>query len=454
MEISVIKPSKFELLEYYSRDDVLDEMMKISQHREFVAAAEGKYLSRPSMIQFKSDIVEFVRRGATSFHCSVERWKNPMMLSTEKKNYDEIRIGWDLVLDIDSRIGIEAAAIAAKEVCRVLKSYGIESYGIKFSGSRGFHILVPWEAFPKSVNYVDSAKQYPKILNAIVAYICECIKDSLLKKLIEKYTAKQLFDTESADPFALVEIEKNWGERHLFRAPYSLNEKTWLVSVPVENLDEFSPAQARMKRVRATRSFFREATEEEARELLIDALDWSASREAPEREKKTRAIRRIESGEKIKVPEEYFPPCIKNILKGLADGRKRSTFTLINFLRNVGYDWDEIEAKLQEWNSRNEKPLSTSFINSQLNWNRNQRNLLPANCDNELFYKSIGICEPDNVCREIKNPVTYPFKIFKPKIRKKRERKALFVCRRCNRAFSSEKGLIIHQRRVHGDEVL
>jgi DNA primase large subunit len=130
---------------------------------------------------------------------------------------------------------------------------------------------------------------------------------------------------------------------------------------------------------------------------------------------------------KIKaIPEDYFPPCIKNILQGLSDGRKRSLFILTNFLKNMGWSLDKIENKINEWNSKNVPPLRNSYLRTQLRWHfRQERNLLPPNCDNENFYKDIGVCKPDEFCTDmgekivIKNPVNYPFKRLKKRKRKR-----------------------------------
>jgi hypothetical protein len=59
---------------------------------------------------------------------------------------------------------------------------------------------------------------------------------------------------------------------------------------------------------------------------------------------------------------------------------------------------------------------AVEFIKTQLKWHfRQNRNLMPANCSSELFYDSMGICKPDNICnfKGIKNPIKYPFKLMK-----------------------------------------
>jgi hypothetical protein len=50
-------------------------------------------------------------------------------------------------------------------------------------------------------------------------------------------------------------------------------------------------------------------------------------------------------------------------------------------------------------------------MTTQLKWHfRQNRSLMPANCDNEMFYKALGICKPCPECG--KNPVNYAFKKY------------------------------------------
>jgi len=207
-----------------------------------------------------------------------------------------------------------------------------------------------------------------------------------------------------------------------------------------------------MSNVRINAEFFKIPNKEEAEDLLLDAIEWKASME--DKEKRIREIKKKEIEDykiKAKIPEQNFPPCIKKILAGLYDGKKRSTFTLISFLREMNWSREEIEERLEEWNKKNVPPLPTSFILGQINWNFRREKIYPASCDSDLFYKSIGICEPDEICKNIKNPMAYPLK--KMKINKKEE-KERFFCRLCNREFKNEKGLKMHQIRFHKDEVI
>ena len=108
--------------------------------------------------------------------------------------------------------------------------------------------------------------------------------------------------------------------------------------------------------------------------------------------------------EKLK-PKIQF---LKKGLEGLEDGRKRFLFILLNFLKNTGYDYSQIEKVVSEWNKKNTEPLRDNYINAQISWHKRQKgSLLPPNCDNQQYYPGINICNPDGFCKFIKNPVHY-----------------------------------------------
>jgi len=401
----------------------------------------GSYSKRPDILSYPRDVVEKVKDGIVAFHCSVERWKNPLALKPElsEKELAELRAGWDVIIDIDAKAKVEHAAIAAKLICEFLeKDYGITP-GVKFSGRRGFHIAIAFEALPKKINFTETRVLYPELLRAIAMFIREKLREKILEELIKfeggiAALVKTVGSISELSPFEFLEIEKDWGIRHLFRMPFSLHNKTYLVSLPLEwkKLDKFVPSHARPENIpkEAFEIKFLNNKEGEAAQLAVDAFEWWNKLEKTQKSVSEEIAEEVQNAAKVavrvhkKIPEELFPPCIKKILSGLEDGRKRSIFTLVTFLRNMGWSNEEIEEKLYEWNSQNIEPLRENYIRTQLKWHfRQRRNLLPANCGNELFYGSIGVCEPDKICELIKNPVTYPFKILALSKKKKKKQK-------------------------------
>ncbi len=433
--------------------------MAASAGREVAGAFwDGTYDKRPNILQFSSDIAQMVRNGVTSFHLSVEHWSNPMSLITEKENYDKLRTGWDMIIDIDSKLGIDEAKMAAGIICGLLEKYGIKNYGIKFSGRRGFHICLPWNMFPKTVDYKSAAVMYPDLPRIVAGFIRKKTKNLLMQELIKSKGAKQLIGMldevpEDMSPYYFVEVEKDWGNRHMFRAPFSLNEKTWMVSVPLSfnQMKNFSTESAKPENVLKKTGYeeFFKGEEDEATDLVTDAIDWYATIKKEEIPVKKKII-----AWEGKIAEEYFPPCIKTILAGISDGRKRSIFTLVNFLRMMNWGWADIEEKIYEWNEKNKPPLPRAIILGQLRWSQgNLRN--PANCppEGDLFYGDTGLCRPDNICKQgtgkivIKNPIVYPFKIMKKT--KKRVYRG-YSCGICGKELKNMRSLNMHKSRSHG----
>ena len=429
-----------EALKYYSRGDITNELIRNAKGREVAGCfADGSYDSRPNILQYPNDIVQMVRKGVTSFHYSAERWKNPMAIASG--NYDSLRIGWDLILDLDSKIGMDGSRIAAETILDFFGKYGIKNAGIKFSGSRGFHLCLPWEMFPRDEELV---KRYPEIPQALIGFIKNSIAEELMKRLVREKSAKELIsviELPELNPFYFVGIEK-WGSRHMFRAPYSLNEKTWLVSLPISHaqLRDFSTEIANPEKIKIKEAFLL-GEKNEAESLLIDAMDWNAMQKKEEKKKpgKERSYYR-------KINENLFPPCIKNILAGMPDGRKRSVFTLASFLRMCNWSWQEIESKIWEWNERNTPPLQRNIVLSQLRWNEINSRTVP-NCDNETFIVPLGICKPDDICdnRKIRNPINYPFR----KMAKRKKEGVLYKCSKCDKGFKTMGSLNIHIARMH-----
>jgi DNA primase catalytic subunit len=448
---SVNIPTRNKIIEYYCSDFILEQMVKNAKNKEVAAAfPDGKYDKRPNIIQYPSDVVQMAKKGITSFHFSAERWSNPMGLSAE--NYDLLRTGWDFIIDIDSKLGMEEAKIAARLIRKILRKYGIRNYGIKFSGSRGFHIILPWEMFPKDVDYRQLSTRYPEIPRILARFIRKKIARQLLKKLASLKTVQEFLEVnekEGMSPFYLIEVEKDWGNRHMFRAPFSLNEKTWLVSVPVFKLKPFRKEDATMDNILKTKPAWNLAAKEnEAIDLLTDAIDWYTTVKKEEKPKE----RKIIQWEK-KIGEENFPPCIKLMLGGIEDGKKRSIFTLVNFLRMMNWSQEEIEQKVLEWNSKNKPALPASTVISHLRYHEKRETIPPANCSAGMYYSDIGLCRPDAVCKgntgaiTVKNPINYAFRKMKAGMKPKAKRG--FSCGVCNQEFPSMRSLSIHMGRSH-----
>ncbi|MFH7860941.1 MAG: hypothetical protein QW602_03000 [Candidatus Aenigmatarchaeota archaeon] len=388
---------------WYSRESVFNALIEAGKNREVIPVyKDGSFGKRPDVIQYPQDVLQAVAEGAIAFHGSVERWSQPMKLDVgmTKLQLDELRIGWDIFIDPDVN-DFEIAKITVKQIIEALKDHGVQNYTLKFSGGKGFHIGIPFESLPEKINFQPSQILYPELLQKVIEYIKWYIRDQLkeeililgspleISKRVEK-KLEEITDESGLDPFKVVSMDV-FGSRHLFRLPYSLHESTLLVSLPIkpEDLEKFEREHALPEKVKVNEKFLVQKVKlHDAEALIVEALDWSAKHKIEVKEE----IPKIRFKKIKAIPEEFFPPCVQNILKGLSDGRKRSVFILINFLKNMGWDLEKIEKTLTEWNSRNSPPLRANYLRTQIRWHlRQERNLLPPNCDNPNFYADIKV---------------------------------------------------------------
>ncbi len=493
------------VLKHYKRLDVQKKIVLASENKEAVGSFGGKgYARRPDVLVYPADVFELVKNGVTSFHISEETWSDPLQIETgmPRKQLDDLRIGWDLVLDIDCPYW-EFAKIVAHLFVQSLKANGVRSISVKFSGNKGFHIGVPFEAFPSMINGIETRTLFPEGPRKIAQYLLHYISDNLIRveddvvffgdfsypfediqsitgkdadELLHSFCSscgaefkasekKVLFTcpvcglnispdqpldykkcptcgvlmersvldrsekccanphiVKTFDPLSIVEVDTVLiAPRHLYRAPYSYHEKSGLVSVPLplDSIMSFDKSQAKIGNVRFDIPFLerQNADPEEGVHLLSASLEFSARQELKKSEKES--VFQYSKDFKPKefedvttaIPEKFFPPCIQAILKGLADGKKRALFVLINFLSSVGWNYGEMESFLRDWNKRNPEPLREVYLLGQLrHWKTHKKRVFPPNCDNKAYYHDFHVCNPDNLCRYVKNPALYAIK--------------------------------------------
>ncbi|MCK5624714.1 hypothetical protein KAI04_02640 [Candidatus Pacearchaeota archaeon] len=491
---------------YYSKPDIQKAIFEFCKNRETIPRYFEGFGKRPDSFEYKGDSFELVKKGATSLHCSEEIWQDPMKIYTgmNEEQANELRIGWDLLIDIDCK-WFDYSKLAAKAVIKTLKKHKIKKIGVKFSGGKGWHILIPWKTFPKEINGIKTSSMFPELPRKIISYIryysekilqeslpkdfysqfknvkikrgvkckicnevareyeqvelyCSKCKRSEIRKFEKNEKKEESFCPECKGKISLknqvemmecincnfnsidkpssfsknieVDLFELMGldlvlvsPRHLFRTPYSLHEKTSLASVVIdpEKVSEFEMKDADPMKVKV-KDFMPNVEEGEAKELITQALDWYKDNNPDQEEKKTGDFKQIKLSN---LSEKNFPPCIKNILKGISDGRQRSIFVLISLFRSVGMDRDELEKRMYDWNEKNTPPLKQGIIKNQLKVAYKGKPLMAPNC--KEYYQGIGVCEPDSFCKLIKNPVNYLVrktfsstkKEFKPKKNKK-----------------------------------
>jgi hypothetical protein len=453
------------VLRHYLRKDIQEAIVENAKDREVsMRYMDNSFGKRPDVLQYPDDVIASIqqnveqRRYGSSFHASEERWHNPLALKPgmKKNDMDQNRKAWDLVIDVDCHF-LEYSKIAADLIVKFLKFSGINAVSVKFSGRAGFHIGVPWECFPENIAGKETKDMFPEAPKKIALYMKERIEEDLSSQIlkfessdfakIQEKTGKQAKDITrevvqdgirirklDVEPFLDIDTLLI-SSRHLYRMPYCFNEKSGLVSVPVhpDKILGFDIKEAEAKNVviKEDLKFLdsRNAEPGEARKLLIEALDFKAKQEIKKTEREEiKESREFDVPEEA-VPEDCFPPCILNIFKGLKDGRKRSLFILVNFLSSLGWSHDQMKQRLLQWNKENEEPLREQDVTGRVEYQKRKKQLiLPPNCDNKTYFVDIRVCTPDNLCRRIKNPVSYAkaklkFKSIKKNIKQSKKQK-------------------------------
>jgi hypothetical protein len=434
------KPQDWKIRQYYEQDELIERFLELGQYREVVPTYEQGYGKRPDAINFRGDFEQLVENGAIAFHASVERWRNPLLIDSVS-DLDDLRESWDLVLDIDCDESFALAKETAKLVIEELHQHGIENVSVKFSGNRGFHIGVRAEAFPEKVEDEDITDLYPQLARGVVDYLRDQLEEEMKEKVREHGFTDEMQTDEGEDPFQVSDIENDWGQRHLFRMPYSIHDGSWLVSLPLEEdeIDGFEKSDAEIDKVDFETGFLKEYERNEASNLVVQAMDFIEKRRKERREERIGNSDDDFETPDEGIPEKYFPPTIKNILEGLEDGRKRGLFILINFYLTVGYSMDEIESKIWEWNERNEEALREAYVKSQLNWHRKRDEVVPPpNYDSNGYYKDMQVYEGDELEEDVKNPVSYAFRKSKNFESDKEDDGEELVCPYCGKEYEME----------------
>jgi len=410
-------------------------MMENVENREVVPKYENSFGSRPDQILFPGDLNHHAKNKAQEFHVSVEKWADPMMVD-DIKDQDQLRTGWDLLIDIDCDHSFSLAKDTALLIIEELKQYGINNIGVKFSGNRGFHIGIHQKAFPQKINDKPLKKLYPEAPSKIIALI----RKNLETKMSE--VVKQHGFTDFDSPYEISDIENGWSSRHLFRMPYSLHSGSWLVSLPIKpgEIKDFQKKDAKLDNIDRNTKFFQKPEGNEAEKLVETAFKEID-------EVNTRTVKKETDFEPPEdaVDPQHFPPTIKKILEGMKDGRKRAVLILANFLESVGYEMDQVEAKIWEWNERNTPELEEGYVKSQLNWHRRRDDPVPPpNYSTQGYYKDMGVYQGE----EATNPVSYALK--------KRDERELgsdeYTCESCGRILRTEEGYENHFEKCIGLE--
>lgn len=452
-------------IKYYAREDIQKAILKFSANREIAVRYHEFFGKRPDVIEYLSDVKKFVKNKVSSFHCSEERWINPLILSDKNlsfKDKENNRSGWDLILDLDG-VDFIYARIAGKIIIDFLFELGIKNVSSKFSGNKGFHIGIPFEAFSSNIIGIgDTRKLFPDVARKIAAFLMFELRGRISKAILDevngdigKIAKKYGFEKKdlivndegsyNLDYLKLIEIDTILiASRHLFRMPYSLNEKSGLASIPIKNEDigTFKRSDAEISKVKPENyqnfEFLEYKSEfgKDADILLIKAFEEVQMEEIEKIAKKVEKEKRGEkrgliftgdtSAESFEIEQEVerkdFPKTIDYILNlKIEDGKKRALFVLLTFLYSIKWNEKVIEEVVKTWNLKQDIPLRDNYIHAQFNWFRSLGKVIsPPNFSNEEYYKALGV--PENIILKdrlkfkgvrIKNPLHYVFVLLK-----------------------------------------
>jgi len=238
-----------DVLDYYKRDDIAmaiyrygkDRKIKVTNDTSSLAGRGGQIT-----IQSPDDVVNLAKkfldgnenaapRKYPSFHGTIEVFSKEFI----KQNHR----GADIVIDIDIKDNFREAFKQGRKVLDLLDYYNVP-HRIKFSGGSGPHIIIPYEWLPKSLQNDDFSKTHHIIFHTIVS----------LSKASHIDSSFISFD-------------------HYHRIPYSINEHTGLISLPLhrDQYNDFTPSMAEIWNVQVDETWFSDINDY-AKESILELL--------------------------------------------------------------------------------------------------------------------------------------------------------------------------------------
>jgi len=211
-----LRMTKKDVLDYYTTPEVQRNLLPQLRQKDLIALVARdpnnpiirRYRRRkePVRISDKKDLDWYAKRRYVEFH--------PTLKSKSKELWVD--------LDAGKNVGIDEIKPAVKDVQKaVSKIPNIKKTDITFSGGRGFHVR-------GELNKEQRTSSLEKVIKRVMARLARRNK---------RYTTRPPKTNE-------IRLDTStFHERGSIRAPFSLNQKTGLVSVPVKNnhLKSFDP---------------------------------------------------------------------------------------------------------------------------------------------------------------------------------------------------------------------
>lgn len=209
----------------------------------------------------------------------------------------------------------------------------VEQVRLYFSGSKGFHVIIPHEIF----GWAPSADLNTKL---------KCVMAQIQKELGTGRIDGRIYD-----------------RKRLFRIPNSINGKSGLYKIPL-TLDELMkiPSYEELKQIASKPKLAMFPVPVYSKESQEAFEGWI---QAHQEQKHARR----HTGP-MKIPEGGRPllPCVEAILRdGVGEGSRNNTAVAVaSSILQSGKTLDETEDILYEWNERNDPPLEGHELHAVL----------------------------------------------------------------------------------------
>ncbi len=194
------------IVSYYSREDVQRAMYQYARGRKISVLRNFRPMFHGSGLRQPGDIFPLMM----FYSQELRLW--PSIHGTISRHDGDGRTICDLVIEVDFKKSRERSFALARPLIRLFQDLGVE-FRVKFSGNASPHIIIPAEAFP-----ANRRKSFQNLYGKLLEFLRKRIKDP------------KTLDGSFRSP------------GHFLRMPYSLNENTGMVSLPirVEDYDRFS----------------------------------------------------------------------------------------------------------------------------------------------------------------------------------------------------------------------
>jgi len=215
-------PTLGEVKEYYAREDVLAFLNYACEKRKVIFSFKdepslGSERSTPPLAPRNTEhlhqiITEAIEKNMEGMADDARPYAYPSFHSMTSKDGDVLS---DFVMEADCQ-GWRRSFVDVRGAIEIIKEFHVPCIA-KFSGHRSLHVMIPGEAFPDEFDGASTGKSWRSLERQLRDFFSEYAK-----------------------------VRYAHGTGGILRLPYSLNENTGLVSLPIkpEDLDDFRPWEA------------------------------------------------------------------------------------------------------------------------------------------------------------------------------------------------------------------